>query len=114
MQTYGQSGFEPRAPRMESYEIRDGKVTVRLLRAGLGLTPWYGEPIKGFEIAGSDRVFHKANASISGNSVTVWSDEVKEPVAVRYAFRNYIENNLHNMFGVPAVPFRTDDWNDVR
>ena len=70
---------------MESYEIRDGKVTVRLLRAGLGLTPWYGEPIKGFEIAGSDRVFHKANASISGNSVTVWSDEVKEPVAVRYA-----------------------------
>ncbi|MCI5718718.1 MAG: sialate O-acetylesterase [Alistipes sp.] len=114
MQTYGQSGFEPRAPRMESYEIRDGKVTVRMSRAGLGLTPWYGEPIKGFEIAGADRVFHKAKASISGNSVTVWSDEVAEPVAVRYAFRNYIECNLHNMFGIPAVPFRTDDWNDVK
>ena len=114
MQTYGQSGFEPRAPRMESYEIRDGKVTVRMSRAGLGLTPWYGEQIKGFEIAGADRVFHKAKASISGNSVTVWSDEVAEPVAVRYAFRNYIECNLHNMFGIPAVPFRTDDWNDVK
>ena len=114
MQTYGQSGFEPRAPRMESYEIGGGKVTVRMSRAGLGLTPWYGEPVKGFEIAGADRVFRKAQATISGNSVTVWSDEVPEPVAVRYAFRNYIECNLHNMFGIPAVPFRTDDWNDVK
>ena len=113
-QTYGQGGFEAKAPRMESYEIRDGKVTVRMSNAGMGLAPWYGEAVTGFEIAGADRVFHKAKASISGSSVTVWSDEVKEPVAVRYAFRNYIENNLRNMFGIPSVPFRTDDWNDVK
>lgn len=114
VQTYGQGGFEPRAPRMESYEISGGKVTVRMNHVGLGLAPWYGEQIKGFEIAGADRVFHKANASINGGSVTVWSDEVAEPVAVRYAFRNCIESNLRNLFGIPAVPFRTDDWNDVK
>ncbi len=113
-QTYGHDGFEPKAPQPDSYEIKDGKVTVKLANADMGLSPWYGEAIEGFEIAGADRVFRKAKASISGNSVTVWSDEVKEPAAVRYAFRNYVPCNLKNIFGIPAVPFRTDDWNDVK
>ena len=114
-QTYGHGGFDAKAPQMMSYEIKDGKVTVWLANVNTGgLSPWYGEPIEGFEIAGADRVFRKAQASISGNGVTVWSDEVKEPVAVRYAFRNYIPCNLKNVFGIPAVPFRTDDWNDVK
>ncbi len=116
-QTYGQGGFEPKAPQLESYEIADGKVVVKLRNAGHGLVPWTSEPIAGFEIAGADKVFRPAKASVSDrmpNAVTVWSDEVKEPVAVRYAFRNYIQCNLKNTFGIPAVPFRTDDWNDVR
>ncbi|MBR2073645.1 MAG: sialate O-acetylesterase, partial [Alistipes sp.] len=60
-------------------------------------------------------VFHKAQATISAQSeVTVWSDEVKQPVAVRYSFRNFAPGNLKNVYGIPAVPFRTDDWNDVK
>ena len=69
----------------------------------------------GFEIAGADKVFHKANASVTGfHEITVWSDAVPQPVAVRYSFRNFAPGNLKSVFGIPAIPFRTDDWNDVR
>lgn len=73
-----------------------------------------GEDLEGFEIAGADRVFHKAHAMASwGRDVIVWSDEVPEPVAVRYSFRNWAPGNLKSTFGIPAVPFRTDDWDDL-
>ena len=73
-----------------------------------------GEDLEGFEIAGADRVFHKAHAMANwGKDVLVWSEEVSEPVAVRYAFRNWGPGNLKSNFGIPAVPFRTDDWDDL-
>lgn len=114
-QTYGQLGFEAKAPQMGAYNIKDGKAVITMTNCELGLTPWYGEEVTGFEIAGADKVFHKAQATISAQSeVTVWSDEVKQPVAVRYSFRNFAPGNLKNVYGIPAVPFRTDDWNDVK
>lgn len=116
-QTYGLKGFETRTPLLESYEIKDGKVILSFSNADKGLNPWFQTPIAGFEIAGADKVFHPAKAWTSDNprdKVTVWSDEVKEPVAVRYAFRNFIPCNLCNTFGIPVVPFRTDNWNDVK
>ena len=114
-QTYGMKGFEPKAPLLESHSFADGKAKVKLSNCQMGLSPWYGEPVTGFEIAGADKIFHKAQASITaGNEVTVWSAEVKEPVAVRYSFRNFAPGNLTNLFGVPVVPFRTDNWNDVQ
>ncbi len=114
-QTYGQQGFEPKAPQMAAYEIKDGKAKIKMSNCDMGLSPWYGEPVTGFEIAGEDKVFHKAEATISAQQeVTVWSDKVAQPVAVRYSFRNFAPGNLKNLFGVPAVPFRTDDWNDVK
>ncbi len=67
----------------------------------------------GFEIAGDDRVFHPARASLRWweNRIEVSSEEVPEPVAVRYAFRNYMpEANVRTTMGQPLVPFRTDDW----
>lgn len=116
-QTYGKAGFEAKAPQFLSYEkTKEGKVEIKLSNTGDGLIPWFQEPITGFEIAGVDKVFHAAKASFSYDHpdvVTVWSDEVKEPVAVRYAFKNVIAANLSNMYGIPVVPFRTDDWNDV-
>lgn len=69
----------------------------------------------GFEIAGSDRVWHKAEASIDwdSNDIFVSSPEVPEPVAVRYAFHNWPEGaNITTDFGMPLPPFRTDDWPD--
>lgn len=114
-QTYGQLGYEPKAPQMAAYNIKDGKAVITLNNCEQGLTPWYGEAVTGFEIAGADKVFHKAEATISARQeVTVWSDKVAEPVAVRYSFRNFAPGNLKNVYGIPAVPFRTDDWNDVK
>lgn len=67
----------------------------------------------GFEIAGEDRIWHKARASFQWwkNRIEVWSDEVPEPVAVRYAFRNFPEDaNVRTTSGQALPPFRTDDW----
>ena len=115
-QTYGRTGFEAKAPQYESHEVmEDGKVKVKMKNAPQGLAPWSNVPVKGFELAGEDRVFHPANATVWGSVVTVWSKQVPKPVAVRYAFRNVCgEVNLKNLYGVPAVPFRTDRWNDVK
>lgn len=67
--------------------------------------------LKGFSVAGEDRVFHWARAYIDGNEVVVCSDRVSNPVAVRYAWANNPEDaNLYNREGLPASPFRTDDW----
>jgi sialate O-acetylesterase len=66
--------------------------------------------VTGFEIAGADRVFHPATARIEGMAVVVRSPAVAEPVAVRYAFINAPAASLVNAAGLPAAPFRTDDW----
>lgn len=76
------------------------------------------EDIKGFEMAGDDKIFHPANASfswivINGKrtaSVAVTSTLVEHPVAVRYCFRNFQLGNLKNNAGLPLFPFRTDNW----
>lgn len=113
--TYGQLGFEADAPQMAAYSIKDGKAVITISNSENGLSPWYGEAVVGFEIAGADKVFHKAQATISAQKeVTVWSDKVAQPVAVRYSFRNFAPGNLKNMFGIPVIPFRTDNWNDVK
>ena len=62
-----------------------------------------------FEIAGEDQIFHKAQAWISRNKVYVKSEEVKKPVAVRYAFKNWVVGDLFHD-GLPVSSFRTDDW----
>lgn len=112
---YGQGGVDVVAPTYESYKIDKNTVVVTLKNVGVGLQPGYGKWVKGFEVAGADKVFHPAAAHVSGHrEVRVWSDKVKEPVAVRYAFRNYIACDLANILGVPVPPFRTDDWNNVQ
>ncbi len=64
-----------------------------------------------FAIAGKDRQWHWASAQIDGDSVVVWSKDVPNPVAVRYAYSmNPAGANLYNSLGLPASPFRTDDW----
>ena len=70
---------------------------------------WHANLV-GFSIAGNDKVFVWANAKIDGSNIVVWSDSVKKPVAVRYAWANNPECNLYNQEGIPASPFRTDDW----
>jgi sialate O-acetylesterase len=72
-----------------------------------------GGALKGFAIAGADRVFRWAEARIEGNAVVVWSDEIPDPVAIRYGWADNPICNLTNAAGLPASPFRTDDWPGV-
>ena len=70
-----------------------------------------GEKLKWFAVAGDDRRFVWAEAELDGTSVLVWSDEVPDPVAVRYAWwMNPLAVNLYIVAGLPVAPFRTDDW----
>jgi sialate O-acetylesterase len=70
----------------------------------------HDKPVQSLELAGADRVFHPAVAKIEHDTLLVSSPRVPEPVAVRYAFSNAPEANLFNGAGLPAVPFRSDDW----
>ena len=109
---YGFTAIEADAPSYRNAEIKEGKVHLHFTVDRNGLSPM-GADLTGFEIAGADRKFVPASArrdSKRGDTVIVWSDSVPEPVAVRYCFRNWSEGNLYNNFGVPAAPFRTDDW----
>ncbi|HCE42045.1 MAG TPA: 9-O-acetylesterase [Lentisphaeria bacterium] len=66
--------------------------------------------LAGFEIAGADKKWFVAKAVIDGSSVLVSCDQVADPVAVRYAWGDFPQCNLYNKEGLPAIPFRTDDW----
>ncbi len=72
-----------------------------------------GDKLTGFAIAGEDRTFVWAEATIEGNSVLVRSSEIPAPVAVRYAWADNLPASLYNREGLPASPFRSDDWKGI-
>ena len=85
-------------------------VTFKYVTSGLLAKDKYGY-LKGFEIAGEDKVFHYAKAEINGNRVIVSSPDVPKPVAVRYAWADAPDDaNLYSAEGIPVSPFRTDAW----
>ncbi len=87
-----------------------GHVRVAFDHTGDELKTSDGGRIKGFAIAGSDQVFHFADAEIRDGLVQISSPEVPDPVAVRYNWADNPTGNLVNSAGLPAAPFRTDDW----
>lgn len=102
-------------PLFKTSEAKDGAIRVTFDQAGAGLKARDGGPLKRFEIAGADKVWYWADAKITGtDSVIVSSSDVKQPVAVRYAWASNPEGaNLVNSEGLPASIFRTDEWDDV-
>ncbi|UCG50134.1 MAG: hypothetical protein JSU94_10160 [Phycisphaerales bacterium] len=96
-------------PIYKSMEVRSGEVVLHFDHAGGGLVG-RGGALKGFAVAGEDRKFVWADARIEGETVVVRSEKVGRPVAVRYAWANNPVCNLYNREGLPASPFRTDDW----
>ncbi len=104
------------SPQYDQVKFENGKAIVTFKFAANGLEvrkDKYGY-LKGFEIAGSDKVFHFAKAEIKDNQVLVYSNEVSSPVAVRYAWSNAPEEaNLFSKDGFPASGFRTDNWPGV-
>ena len=109
-QVYGQEGIVYSGPLYRSMRRAGNAIELEFDHAE-GLTA-QGEELTGFAIAGADRQFVWADARIEDGKVIVSSPEVAEPVAVRYGWANNPPCNLYNAAGLPASPFRTDDWED--
>jgi sialate O-acetylesterase len=107
--TYGQEGIVYSGPIYREMQVKDGKVRVSFDSVDGGLVATDGQ-LRDFEIAGADRKFVPAEAVIDGDTVIVSGNEVKEPVAVRYGWSNWVTGSLFNKAGLPASSFRTDDW----
>lgn len=108
-QTYGIKGFGFASPNYESITIDQEKAVIKFQNVANGLTS-FGKELTLFEIAGEDRKFYPAKASITGSSVTLTATEVKNPVAVRYAFKDFVVGDLFGNDGLPVSSFRTDNW----
>ncbi len=105
---YGEK-IEFSGPMFDGMSVESGKIRVKFKHTEGGLKA-KGDSLTGFGLAGKDRKFVDASAKIDGNSVVVHSDRVPEPAAVRYGWADAPECNLYNGAGLPACPFRTDDW----
>ncbi len=114
--TYGMNRIICESPRYKDMIVQDGTAYLSFDNLADGYSRMGN--IEGFEVAGEDKVFHKATAIkfwVEGNDprnerIAVSSPEVKVPVAVRYCFKNFQLGNLANQGGLPLFPFRTDNW----
>jgi sialate O-acetylesterase len=121
-QTYGRENLVPSGPLYKSHRVEGSSIRVSFEHVGDGLMIGSKEglqptkevadgKLQRFAIAGADKQWHWAEATIDGDDVIVSSPQVAEPVAVRYAFSmNPTGANLYNREGLPASPFRTDEW----
>jgi sialate O-acetylesterase len=96
-------------PTYKSMKISGNKIILTFNNVGRGLEARDGE-LKGFSIAGADQKFVLAKAAVQGNKVVVSNLQVSQPVAVRYGWADYPVVNLWNKDGLPASPFRTDNF----
>jgi sialate O-acetylesterase len=106
---YGFEDLVPSGPIYNSMKVADNKIRIFFDYADMGLK-CDGDELTHFLIADVNKNFVPAQAKIDGNTVLVWSDEVAEPIAVRFGWSNIAEPNLFNTAGLPASPFRTDNW----
>jgi len=121
-QTYGKKDLVPSGPLYKSLKVEGGSIRLSFDHVGSGLMVGKKDGLKPtehdkggklakFAIAGEDKQWHWAEAMIDGDTVVVKSDKVAKPVAVRYGYTmNPRGANLYNKQGLPASPFRTDDW----
>jgi len=107
--TYGRKTAHS-GPLYKSMKVEGNKAILSFEQVGGGLVARGDGPLKGFAVAGEDKKFVWADAKIEGGNVVVSSEQVAAPVAVRYAWADNPVCNLYNKEGLPASPFRTDDW----
>ena len=107
-------GFEPGAerddPRALCEDIGGGLAIGQSPWYAAGVEPYPADKLIGFYVAGADRKWVEADAKIDGVGVVVSSPQVPQPTAVRYGWAHSPRCNLYNKEGLPAAPFRTDDW----
>ncbi len=111
VKTYGMKGVEYSGPVLKEMTVKGNVVKLTFTHAENGFTT-YGKELVSFKIAGEDKYFHPANAEITwmDHSISLWCPFVEKPVAVRYAFDDFVVGELYNTEGLPASSFRTDDW----
>lgn len=111
-QTYGYTSVDYATPIFDSLEVKDGEIILKFRNAESGLYAY--DELEGFEIAGEDKVFYPAKAKIvKRKDVSVSSEQVPNPIAVRYAWSNWVIGTLYDTNLLPASSFRTDDWEDA-
>ena len=108
--TYGEKDLVFSGPLYKSMSVENGAARIAFDFIGGGLMTNDGLPLRWFEVAGDDRVFYRASAEISGDTVLVRSSRVTAPKAVRFGWNQLAVPNLVNKEGLPASPFRTDSW----
>ena len=110
---YGFGNVDADTPVPVKFEFQEGQAVVTFKVGEMGLSP-RAQDIDGFELAGEDRVFYPAKARLmpgDGKSIKVYDcPQVSHPVAVRYAMSNWCPATLYNCSGIPASPFRSDNW----
>lgn len=112
-QTYGYKTVDYASPIFDTLKVINGGIVLSFKNAESGLYAF--DTLTGFEIAGEDKVFYPANAKIvNQKNVAVNSDKVHNPVAIRYAWRNYTVGALYDTNLLPASSFRTDNWDDAK
>ena len=109
VKTYGKKGFACEGPVLKEMKIEGNQVKLTFDNAVNGLTS-FGKELTCFEVSGAGKRFYPAQAFITGTGITLFSPMVNEPVAVRYAFKDFIIGDLFNIEGIPASSFRTDNW----
>lgn len=108
--SYGYSDLPVYGPTYRGVEFRADTAVVSFDHVADGMSPWKG--LRGFELAGADKVFRPATAVLDRRTqqVLVTARAVRRPVAVRYCFHDFQIGNLKGTNGLPAVPFRSDKW----
>jgi sialate O-acetylesterase len=107
--TYGYADTKYKSPSYANMTKGGNKIILHFRNTEGGLK-FKNNVSSNFEIAGPDKVFHQAKAEIQGDAIVVYSDDVSEPEAVRYAFQAWVVGDLYNLVGLPASSFRTDNW----
>jgi sialate O-acetylesterase len=108
-ETYGVKDLIYKYPVYESMKVEKNRIRITFTNIINGLAA-HGDEIRCFEISGADQVFMPAKAKIDGNTLLLWTKELKTPVAVRFSFSNDAIGNLFSKEGLPVAPFRTDNW----
>jgi sialate O-acetylesterase len=107
--TYGKKGFEFSGPILKEMKVEGSLVFLTFDHAQNGLTT-FGKELTNFKVAGENKVFVAAKAAITNAGITLFAPSVSKPIAVRYAFDDFVTGELFNTEGLPASSFRTDSW----
>ncbi|MGC4102827.1 sialate O-acetylesterase [Ferruginibacter sp.] len=106
---YGKTGVAYKSPAYKNMQVEKNKIRIAFNDAGKNLM-LKGKEATNFFIAGDDKNFLPAKTKIEGNTILVWNETIKQPVAVRFGFSNRAMPNLFSSEGLPVNLFRTDDW----